>query len=89
MHDHIRGLSPFPGAWSEFSSDGKPVRLKILRTTRAEGSGEPGVVLDDRLTIACGEGAVRVLELQRAGRPAMASDAFLRGAPIAPGTRLG
>jgi methionyl-tRNA formyltransferase len=89
VHDHIRGLSPFPGAWSEFSSGGKPVRVKILRTTRAEGAGDPGTVLDDRLTIACGEDAVRVLELQRAGRPALEADAFLRGAPIAPGARLG
>ena len=58
MHDHIRGLSPFPGAWFEIAGDGKPVRVKVLRTTRGEGSGSPGTVLDDRLTIACGDGAV-------------------------------
>ncbi len=89
LHNHIRGLSPFPGAWCELTGDGKPVRLKLLRTTRAEGSGAPGTVLDDRLTIACGAGAVRVLELQRAGKPAVKAEAFLRGTPIARGARLG
>jgi len=89
VHNHIRGLSPFPGAWCEFSSAGAPARLKILRTTRADGAGAPGTVLDDHLSIACGGGAVRVLELQRAGRPAMKADVFLRGMSIAPGTRLG
>jgi methionyl-tRNA formyltransferase len=89
VHDHIRGLSPFPGAWCEIAESGKPVRIKVLRTTRGEGSGVPGTLLDRQLTIACGEGAVRPLELQRAGRQAMTADEFLRGAPIAPGTRLG
>jgi methionyl-tRNA formyltransferase len=88
VHDHIRGLSPFPGAWCEIAVDGKPARIKLLRATRAEGSGAPGTLLDDRLTIACGAGAVRVIELQRAGRqPLMAQD-FLRGTPLAPGGRL-
>ena len=64
VHDHCRGLSPFPGAWFELPGAG---RIKVLRTTRGEGSGAPGTVLDDRLTIACGDGAVRILELQRAG----------------------
>src|SRR5450432_3251602 len=71
VHDHIRGLSPFPGAWFELAVDHKPVRVKVLRTTAGEGGGEPGVVLDDRLTIACGEGAIRIVELQRAGGRAM------------------
>jgi len=88
VHDHIRGLSPFPGAWCEIAVEGKPVRVKVLRTTRGDGSGRPGTILDDRLTIACGDGAVRILELQRAGARAMTTDEFLRGTPLAPGTRL-
>src|SRR5882672_7887598 len=70
VHDHIRGLSPFPGAWFELAGERAPVRVKALRTTRGEGTGAPGTVLDDRLTVACGEGAVRLLELQRAARQA-------------------
>ena len=88
VHDHIRGLAPFPGAWFETTDDGKPVRVKVLRTTRGEGSGPPGTVLDDRLTIACGEGAVRILELQRAGRQAMKAEEFLRGTALPAGLRL-
>ena len=63
-------------------------RVKVLRTTRGEGSGAPGTVLDDRLTIACGDGAVRLLEVQRAGKQPMQAEEFLRGAKITPGTRL-
>jgi methionyl-tRNA formyltransferase len=88
VHDHIRGLSPFPGAWFELSEGGTPVRVKVLRTTKGEGSGKPGTVLDDRLTIACGGGAVRILQLQRAGKQAMTAEEFLRGTPLAAGTRL-
>lgn len=88
VHDHIRGLSPFPGAWFELMEDGRPVRVKVLRTTRGEGSGAPGTVRDDRLTIACGEGALRILEMQRAGRQAMKAEEFLRGSPLPAGTRL-
>jgi len=55
----------------------------VLRTTKGDGAGEPGRVLDDKLTIACGSGAVRLLELQRAGRQPMSADEFLRGAPVA------
>src|SRR5436190_1327511 len=80
VHDHVRGLSPFPGAWFEAVVDGEPVRIKVLRTTRADGEGgAPGALLDDRLTVACGEGALRILELQSAGRQAMKADEFLRG----------
>jgi methionyl-tRNA formyltransferase len=86
VHDHVRGLSPFPGAWFELPADRE--RVKVLRTTRGEGSGAPGTVLDDRLTIACGDGAVRILELQRAGRQAMRAGEFLRGTAIAAGTCL-
>ncbi|WP_029350665.1 methionyl-tRNA formyltransferase [Bosea sp. 117] len=84
VHDRIRGLSPFPGAW--FELDG--VRVKVLRTTRAEGAGAPGEVLDDALTIACGTGAVRLIEVQRAGAKAMAAAEFLRGNALEAGTRL-
>ena len=89
VHNHVRALSPFPGAWFEFPVDGKPVRVKVLRTTQGQGDGEPGAVLDDRLTIACGEGAIRILELQRAGGRALAAEEFLRGMPLRPGLRLG
>jgi len=89
VHDHVRGLSPFPGAWFEFPVDGKPVRIKVLRTTAGSGGGEPGALLDDHLTIACGEGAIRVLELQRAGGRAMGAEDFLRGIPLKTGMRLG
>jgi methionyl-tRNA formyltransferase len=82
VHDHCRGLSPFPGAFFEFEGTGANVRVKVLRTTRGEGSGPPGTVLDGRLTIACGEGAVRVLELQRAGAEPMKAEEFLRGARL-------
>ena len=85
VHNHCRGLSPFPGAWCELASAG---RVKILRTTKGEGSGPPGRVLDDKLTIACGSGAVRLVELQRAGKQPMTADEFLRGTPIAPATAL-
>jgi len=84
VHDQIRGLSPFPGAWFEAGS----TRIKVLRSTLAQGSGAPGTVLDDQLTVACGEGAVRLLELQRAGRQATKADEFLRGAGIKRGARL-
>jgi len=85
VHDHCRGLSPFPGAWFELPGAG---RIKVLRTTRGEGSGAPGTVLDEHLTIACGEGAVRLLEVQRAGKQPMKAEEFLRGSKVAKGTPL-
>ena len=85
VHNHCRGLSPFPGAWCELAGSG---RVKILRTTKSSGSGPPGQVLDDKLTVACGSGAVRLVELQRAGKQPMAADEFLRGTPVAPATIL-
>jgi len=89
VHDHIRGLSPFPGAWFEIPGEGgKPVRVKVLRTTKGEGSGTPGAALDDKLAIACGDGAVRILQLQRAGRQAMTAEEFLRGTELRAGTRV-
>lgn len=84
VHDHIRGLSPFPGAW--FEVDG--VRIKALRSTKGEGAGSAGTALDDRLTIACGAGAVRFTQVQRAGRQPMSADEFLRGTPVKAGSRV-
>jgi methionyl-tRNA formyltransferase len=86
VHDHCRGLSPFPGAWFELADVG---RVKVLRTTKGGGGGRPGQVLDDQLTIACGDGAVRLVELQRAGRQPMSAEVFLRGTPVARGNALG
>lgn len=84
VHDHIRGLSPFPGAW--FELDG--IRVKALRSTKGEGSGLPGTVLDDQFTIACAEGAVRLVQVQRAGKQPMPVEEFLRGTPIKSGARV-
>ncbi|QOZ22827.1 methionyl-tRNA formyltransferase [Bradyrhizobium sp. CCBAU 51753] len=85
---HIHGLSPFPGAWCELAGEGEPVRLKILRCELAKGSGAPGDVLDDNFAIACGDGAIRILELQRAGKAPMKAADFLRGTPLKPPARL-
>ncbi len=84
VHNHIRGLSPFPGAW--FELDG--VRVKALRSTKGEGNGRRGTVLDDKLTVACGSGAVRLTQAQRAGKQPMSIDEFLRGSPVKPGTHF-
>jgi methionyl-tRNA formyltransferase len=88
VHNHIRGLSPFPGAWFEAGPEGKRERIKVLKSQLAEGSGAAGEVLDDTLTVACGTGAVRLVELQRAGKKPMATGEVLRGFPIPSGTRL-
>jgi methionyl-tRNA formyltransferase len=88
VHNHIRGLSPFPGAWFEVELNGKPVRVKVLRSTRAEGRGAPGTVLDDGLTVACGSGAVRLVTVQREGKGAMDAAAFRNGTGPLAGTRL-
>jgi methionyl-tRNA formyltransferase len=84
VHNHIRGLSPFPGAW--FELDG--MRVKVLRTTLAPGKGTPGTTLDDKLTIACGAGAVRLVQIQRAGAKAMQVDEFLRGTAVKAGIKV-
>ena len=85
VHDHIRGLSPYPGAWFELGG----VRIKALRSTRAGGSGPPGSVLDERLTIACGYGgAVRLVQVQRAGKQPMLAEEFLRGTPVPVGEQI-
>jgi len=88
VHNRVRGLSPAPGAWIEIGHAGKTERVKVLRTQVAGGTGPPGTILDDALAIACGEGAVRVLEVQRSGKRPMAAGEFLRGLPLRPGTRL-
>ncbi len=79
----IRGLSPFPGAWCDAGE-----RLKLLRSRVVEGQGEPGELLHG-LTIACGTGAVEIIEAQREGKRPMAAEELLRGLPLPPGTRLG
>lgn len=88
VHNRIRGLSPFPGAWCEMEFGGKAERVKLLGSTLADGNGAPGTVLDDALTIACGTGAVRLTELQRAGGKALVATDFLRGAKLAKGEVL-
>ena len=85
---HIHGLSPFPGAWCELAIDGEQVRIKILRCELARGTGAPGDLLDDRLAVACGDGAIRILDLQRAGAKPMKAGEFLRGTPLKPPMRL-
>ena len=84
----IRGLSPFPGAWFELPTEKGPVRVKALLSQVEDGVGAPGQVLDDQLLIACREGAVRLLRVQREGRAAQEADVFLRGLPVAAGTLL-
>ena len=85
---HIRGLSPFPGAWFEAASEKGPVRVKALLSRVEHGSGPAGTALDDGLLIACGEGAVRLVRAQREGKSAQDAGDFLRGFPVAAGTAL-
>jgi methionyl-tRNA formyltransferase len=79
VHNIIRGLSPFPGAWFEVELNGKNVRIKVLRAEHVAAGGARGTVLDDQLTIACGADAVRLLTVQREGKSAMDAPTFLRG----------
>ena len=79
VHNHIRGLSPFPGSWCEMQLGGKLQRVKIINSELADGSGNVGMVLDDNLTIACGQGAVRLAKVQRAGKQVQSAEEFLRG----------
>ncbi len=88
VHNHIRGLSPFPGAWCEMVLKGRPERVKVLRSQRAEAKGAPGTIVDGDLTVACGEGGVRLTQLQKAGGKVLEAAEFLRGNPIEPGTVL-
>ena len=80
----IRGLSPFPGAWCEIKGE----RVKILFADPADGKGSPGDVLDDKLLVACGDGALRLRALQRPGKSAMAADDLLRGYAVPKGAKL-
>ncbi len=92
LHNLIRGLSPFPGAWCTMpiGKGAAPERVKILRARPAEGTGAPGAVLNLRpLTIACGAGALELVELQRAGKKPVAAEEFLRGARLSAGLVLG
>jgi methionyl-tRNA formyltransferase len=86
LHNQIRGLSPFPGAFTMADFGKGPERLKILRAERIAGSGKPGTVLDERLEIACGTGALRLLDVQRAGSKPMGVDEFVRGSPLPVGS---
>jgi methionyl-tRNA formyltransferase len=88
VHNHVRGLSPFPGAWSEIEAGGKTERLKLLRSTLADGNGNPGEIIDDQLTVACGNGAVRLVGVQRAGGRPVSAQEFLRGTKLEKGMRL-
>ena len=81
---HVAGLAPFPGAWFNLGEE----RIKLLLAEATDSSGVPGTVLDDQLTIACGSGAIRPLRLQRAGKPAMDREDFLRGRAVEPRTLL-
>ncbi|MHA1548899.1 MAG: methionyl-tRNA formyltransferase [Alphaproteobacteria bacterium] len=82
VHNHMRGLSPWPGAWFEAELGSGAERIKVLRSTLGEGTGAPGTVLQDSLTIACGDGAVRLLNVQRAGKQPATADEFLRGVQV-------
>lgn len=88
IHNHIRGLSPFPGAWCEIDVGGKRERVKLLRSAPATGSGAPGELIGDGLVVACGEGAVELVEVQRAGGKPMTAAEFLRGAKLVKGDRF-
>jgi methionyl-tRNA formyltransferase len=88
VHNLIRALAPFPGAFFEADLGKGLERLKILRAHLAGGAGAPGAVLDDALTIACGEGAIQITELQRAGKPKMTAAEFLRGARLPAGSAV-
>ena len=81
---HVRGLSPFPGAWTQINGE----RVKVLYAEPAEGAGLPGIVLDDALTIACGDGALKLVKVQRAGGKAMAAADLLKGFAVPRGTQL-
>ncbi len=89
LHDRVRGLSPFPGAFFEADLGRGPERVKVLRAQAAEGEGALGTLLDGEGTVACGSGALRLVQVQRAGRSAMGAGEFLRGARLQAGARLG
>ena len=88
LRNQIHGLSPSPGAYSEIDLGRGLERVKFLRVAAVEGSGVAGTAIDDALTIACGRGAIRILEAQRAGKTAMSGEDFQRGAQIARGAKF-
>jgi methionyl-tRNA formyltransferase len=88
INNKVRGLAPWPGAYFEVAHDGKTERIKVLRARPVSGSGAPGTLLDGEGTIACGDGAIRFVEVQRAGRRPMTATELLRGFTLAPGTIL-
>jgi methionyl-tRNA formyltransferase len=88
VHDQIRGLSPYPGAWLEVGVGDKRERIKVLRSEIVAGHGAPGEVLDDDAAIACAEGAIRLVEVQRAGKRPMARAELLRGFALPKGSRI-
>jgi methionyl-tRNA formyltransferase len=88
VHNHIRGLSPFPGAYLEADLGRKIERIKVLRSEIAPGSGAPGEVLDGQLTVACGSGAVRLTRVQRSGKGVVSARDFLNGASVSAGMRF-
>jgi methionyl-tRNA formyltransferase len=88
VHNKIRGLSPFPGAYFELDFGRGPERVKVLRSRLAKGQGAPGTLLDDALSVACGNGAVQLVQIQRAGKAPMEASVFLRGTPLKAGLVL-
>jgi methionyl-tRNA formyltransferase len=88
INNKVRGLAPWPGAYFEVAQGGKTERIKVLRVSPVLGSGPPGTLLDSDGSIACADGAIRLVEVQRAGRRPMTAAALLRGFALAPGTIL-
>ncbi len=88
VRNHIHGLSPSPGAYGEIECGGRTERIKILRAAVVDRSGPPGAVLDGEMTVACGLGAIRIVEAQRPGKSAMSGAELMRGAKIAIGARF-
>ncbi len=88
VHNHIRGLSPYPGSWFEALLGGKAERIKVLRSVLVPGKGDPGLLLDANLTVACGSLAVRLTQVQRAGKRPIGGAEFLRGFPLGKGTQF-
>ena len=85
---HIHGLSPFPGAWFELPDGDQSLRIKLLQCQISSDSGTPGTIIDEQMTIACKDGAIKPVRLQRQGKGAMDIEAFLRGVTIVPGTQV-
>jgi methionyl-tRNA formyltransferase len=88
VHNRIRAMSPYPGAWFEALLGGRPERIRVLRSVFVKGQGEPGQLLDNQLTVACGSQAVRLTRVQRAGKRPMSGAEFLRGFPLGKGTHF-